>query len=110
MAVRELNGWSQSSRTYDVDGNLVSVTVAEPRFTPGEKALLLAARRKSLDPRGPHGWLLSEATDPANQFAFKSLPPVTDHVALALSNDQRAWSKKHPDADPNTQLWRVERR
>lgn len=110
MTVRELNGWSPASVTYGIDGSAVSVTVAEPRFTLTEKLLLLAARRKSREPRGPHGVLMSEAADPANQFAFKVPNPVTDHAALALSNAQRAWAKKHPDADPATRLWRVERR
>ena len=71
-----MNGWSPSSVTRDADGKVLSVTTTEPRFTPDDKALLLASRRRV---RGTHGILMSEALDPANQFAFEVEPPVYAH-------------------------------
>lgn len=108
MSLRELNGWSPSTVTVGPDGAVLSVTVSEPRFSRADKYRLLASRRAEQAPRGPHGFLLSEATDPANQFKATVPPPITDHFQVALSKAQDAWRKKNPDADVSTRLWRVE--
>lgn len=109
MTVRELNGWAPASVTFDPDGDVLSVTVSEPRFTPGEKALLLASRRAERDPRGEHGFLLSEAADPANQFAFHVPPPSRDWAQVKLNEAQAAYQKRFPDTDLGSLLWRVEK-
>lgn len=108
MTVRELNGWSPSSVTYGPGGEVLSVTVQEPRFTVTEKALLLAARRSSLAPRGAHGLLLSEATDAANQFAYRVPPPTRDWAQAKLNEARSAYAKAYPDADMDSLLFRVE--
>lgn len=107
MTVRELNGHAARTVTVGPDGEVLSVTVSEPRFTRAEKNALLASRRAERAPRGSHGLLLSEATDPGNQFAFKVPPPITDHAQVALSKAQEAYEKQHPGAVGK--LWRVER-
>ena len=90
---------------------MVSVTVQEPRFTPAEKALLLAARRQSLEPRGSHGFTIAEATDPKNFGKFKVLTPATDLVAKALHEAHESWRAKHGDhAGMDYMLWRVEKK
>lgn len=91
--------------TLDPDGNVLSVAVTEPRFTPRERALLLAARRVR---RGTHGHLLSEATDPKNQFAYRVPPPKQDWAAKKLGEVQEAYKKSHPNADLSSLLWSVE--
>lgn len=86
------------SVTYSPDGEVLSVTVHEPRFTQGEKALLLAARRKALEPRGPHGHLLSEAMDVKNQFAYEAVGPVMDWVQKTLDDAEADYRKRNPNA------------
>lgn len=108
MTVRELNGWAPASVTYSPDGEVLSVTVSEPRFTPAEKAALLAARRSANAPRGSHGFLLAEASDPKNQFAFQVPPPSRDWAQAKLNEAHEAYRKRYPDADMDSLLWRVE--
>lgn len=105
-----MNGWSPRTVTLGADGQLTSVTVTEARFTPGEVSALLASRRAQHAPRGPHGLLLSEATDPSNQFKFHVPEPITDHAQVPLSAAKADWAKKNPNTDPETRLWRVEKR
>lgn len=90
---------------------MLSVTVQEPRFTPAEKALLLAARRQSLEPRGSHGFTIAEATDPKNFGKFTVPMPATDLAEMALSHAQAAWRQKNGDnAGMEYMLWRVEKK
>ncbi len=110
MTVRELNGWAPATVTIDADGAVASVTVSEPRFTPREKALLLAARRKATVPRGSHGIEMSKATDPANDVSrmeatgmFVAKPSV-DFAAEAVRQAQENW----PKDDKRALIWRVE--
>lgn len=110
ITVRELNGWTPATITRDADGNVTSVSVTEPRFTRAEKALLLVARRRALEPRGPHGVRLSEATDPANDPTswdatgkFVVPLPKVDFAAEALKAAQAKW----PEDDKRTLLWSV---
>lgn len=109
VTVRELNGHAAHSVTYSPDGEVMSVTVHEPRFTPGEKALLLAARRLSLAPRNQLGWLMSEATDPANQGRFRVGLPTTDLVAKAIGEAVEAWEKMHGEGSSKYLLWSAEK-
>ncbi len=109
--MRELNGWAPASVTYAPDGEVLSVTVQEPRFTPEDKALLLAARRKDRAPRGSHGLTIEDAADPKNFGRFKVDAPTTDFAAKALHEAQESWRKKHGDqAGMEYLLWRVEKK
>lgn len=95
--------------TVDADGNVVSVSVVEPRFTPREKALLIAAMRALDAPRGKHGILLSEATNPDVQWEVDL--PSRDYVQQAIDREQRAYLENYGDAaEPNSLLWRPRRR
>lgn len=96
---------------YDDDGRLVSsVMTREPEFSPWDRAVLLSDRASAGARRGPHGVLESEATDPANQFAYEVPPPITDHAQVALSKAKEEWRKANPNADASTRLWRVQKR
>lgn len=99
MTVRELHGWSPKTFTLDTEGRVVSVSVTQPRFTPRERALLLASRRAEKARRGQHGRLLSESTDAANQFAYTARGPITDWAQKKLNDVEAAYKKQHPDAD-----------
>lgn len=85
------------------------MAVTEPRFTPREKALLLASWRADREPRGRHGFLLSEATDPDVQWEVGM--PVRDYAQQALDkaeDDYEAqWGKA---ADMRSLLFRVRRK
>lgn len=109
MTVRELNGHAAHSVTYGPDGEVLSVTVHEPRFTPMEKALLIVARRKANAPRGSHGWLLSEATDKKNAGRFRVEGPDTDLVAKAIGDRAELWEKQNGEGSSKYLLWQVEK-
>lgn len=108
MSVRELHGWSPAEVTVDAAGEVVSVTVAEPRFNRHDVAVLLASRRAEKEPRGSHGHLLSETTDPAHQYKWKVPLPVTDFAQEKLTRAQDAYKKTYPEADMSALLWRVD--
>jgi len=95
--------------TLDASGEVVSVTVVEPRFTPAEKALLLASRLDERVPRGGHGHRLDEATDPAYQYAWHADLPTTDFAQEAINKAQDAYRSAYPDADMGALLWSVSR-
>ena len=97
MTVRELHGHAPATHTYSPDGELVSVTIAEPRFTPAEVGLLLAARRAQQEPRGAHGHLMTEATDPANQGRFVMSEPVTDFAQKAYEQGMEKARARYGD-------------
>lgn len=78
---------------------MLSVSVAQPRFTRREKALLLASRRDELS-RGKHGFLMSEAMDPANQFKFYSPPPRVDYAEKARLDAE----KRYADANKGSNM------
>ncbi len=109
MTVRELNGWTPKTVTLDAAGNVLSVTVTQPRFTPRERALLLASRRVENAPRGRHGQLMSEATDPKNQFAYQARGPITDWAQKKLDEAEDAYKKKYPNADMGSLHFWVEK-
>ena len=99
--------------TFDADGNVLSVTVHEPRFTATDKALLLASRRDERA-RGSHGLPLSETTDPSLQNEWEVPLPTTDFAQAKLNAAKESYQKRKdageilPDLD--SLLWRVERR
>lgn len=109
MTVRELNGWAPKTVTLDADGQVLSVTITQPRFTPRERALLLASRRDEKAPRGAHGRLLSETTDPRNQFAYRVPPPTQDWAQRKINDVKAAYAKAHPGIDMDALLWRLEK-
>lgn len=67
MSVRRLQGWEPSERTvyeYGPDGRLSSsTTTLESEFGPTDLEWLTALREVELE-QGPHGYPMSEATDP----------------------------------------------
>lgn len=95
--------------TVDASGEVVSVMVQEPRFTPHEVDVLLASRREDSKPRGEHGLPLSVATDPENRGKFKVPPPLRDFAAEKLHAEKSAFKSKYADEyDRYSWLWRVE--
>lgn len=106
--MRELNGHAARSVTVDADGNVLSVTVNEPRFTRWEVARLLASRRREKQPRGDHGYTIAEATDPANMGRFKLGMPVTDFAAKARAEGLELAKKTYGDDAMQWLLFQVE--
>ena len=95
--------------TVDAAGEVVAVTVTEPRFTPEEVGLLLASRRDDEKPRGEHGVALEVATDPKNQGRFKVGLPVRDFAQEALDAEREKYRKTYgDDYHRYAFLWRVE--
>lgn len=86
------------------------MTVQEPRFSAGDKAILMASRRLQTAPRGDHGLLLAEAMDPANQFAFEVEAPVMDWAAKTRNDFIESYKKQHPSADMSALHIRVRKR
>lgn len=120
VSPRRLNGWTPAEYThyvYDDSGRLLSsVTVKEPEFDDRDIAVMVAARRAKLAPRGPHGHLLSEATskdaDPASwnaKFRYVVPVPERDHAQHAINEAKEAYRKQYKDADLSDLLFAVER-
>lgn len=84
------------------------MSVAEPRFTRREVDLLLESRRLEREPRGSHGFRLSEATDPANRGKWAVPPPVTDYAEQLLIKAKKVRRDSMPDEDQSALLWRVQ--
>lgn len=105
-----MHGWAPAQVTYDADGTVLSVTVQEPRFTPGEVALLLASRRAEKEPVGRHGIPVSEATDPANQFAFEAVGPRVDWAQSAINDAEAAFEASSAEGDHRAVMFGVRRR
>lgn len=88
----------------------MTVVTREPEFSRDDVASLLALRRLEQE-IGPHGFPMSEATDPANQFAFEGYEkPRTDYVEKARRDAMEAFYKRYPDANRNGHIWGVKRR
>jgi hypothetical protein len=100
---------------YDDDGRLIrSVTVAESEWRPEDVALLLMSKRREQE-YGSHGILMSEATDPANQFAFKGQEsPTIDWAEKARADAQdkyyKEWDKPDQPVNRNGHIWGVRKR
>lgn len=93
----------------DTAGRITSiVTMREPEFTSDDLMRILASRRDSAAPRGAHGHLLSEATDPATQGRWKATP-TTDFIQQALNRAQKKFREEHGDVvDTDALLWGAE--
>ena len=85
------------------------MTVREPEFSAWDLAVLLADRHDERLPRGRHGLLLAEATNPENKDAFEVDLPTTDFAQLALDRAQERYRKAWPGAEMGSLLWRVEK-
>lgn len=107
-------GWEPAQITtfeYDGDRLVRAVTVVEPEWSAEDRALLVASRRAERVKRGPHGYSLEEAMDPANQFRFDPGKPRRDFAMKALQDAQRAYFKANPDArDDRSLVWDVKKR
>ena len=101
-----------TSFEYDDDGRMVrAVTVREPEYTFLDRAWLLDSWKQANVPRGSHGWLMSEATDPANQGKFFVGPPTLDFAALAEIKAREDAEKVYKDKIPMGALkFRVEKK
>ncbi|MBC8726063.1 hypothetical protein F6X37_32365 [Paraburkholderia sp. 31.1] len=82
----------------------------EPRFTPGEVAILLASRRAEREPRGRHGIPLAEALDPANQFAYEPVGPNVDWAQSTINEAEAAFEKNRAKGDHRAVMFGVRRR
>ena len=82
--------------------------IPEPEWTRDDVALLLASRQRDRE-YGPHGVLMSEAQDPASQFAYTA-EPVMDWVEKARKDFEDAYRRNNPDASLNGIMFRAKRR
>jgi hypothetical protein len=115
VSPRRLRGWEPAEVTFferGKRGRVESVvTLREPEFSPDDVALLLASRLKDARPRGQHGVLLSEATDPGSRGQWEVPAPTTDFAQQALNRAQDEYKKRWGDrADMSVLLWHVTRR
>lgn len=100
---------------YDDAGRLVrSVTIPESEWSPADVSLLVMSRMDERD-RGPHGFPMSEATDPANQFKFQGQEkPLMDWAEKARKDSQDAFYKQRDTKDNpvnrNGHIWGVSKR
>jgi hypothetical protein len=96
---------------YDDDGRVVrAVTVAESEFSALDVAALLEAKRRGNVRRGPHGYTIAEATDPADQFNWEA-HPRQDYALKALRKAQRDARAAAPDAtDHDSVVWDVRKK
>lgn len=82
----------------------------EPEWNALEREVILESRRVEFAPRGRHGMLMAEATDPSLQTLWEVPLPTTDFVAAKLHREQERYFNSYPAAkeDPSL-LWRVEK-
>lgn len=108
-----MSGWEPAEVTsfeYDGDRLVRSVTIREPEFNTVDVAALLEVRRRRNVRRGPHGYTITEATDPANQFLWEA-KPRKDHALKAVVDAQRLYNAANPDADDlKSLIWDVTKR
>ena len=97
---------------FDAAGSLTGVTIVtrEPEFTAADRAWALASYRAELE-LGPHGIPMSEATDPANQYAFEADEfPLVDFAEKTLKDAIDKRHREWPDENRNGHKWRVRRK
>lgn len=107
-----------TSYEYDGAGRMVrAVTVREPEFSAWDRALFYDLWSTEKAPRGSHGVLLSEATNPDNQYAFdvprneRGVPtPATDYAQKALEDAQAEYRSRYPNEPMGSKLWRVKKK
>ena len=85
---------------YDGDGRMVrSVSITESEWSADDRAFLIASRMAERE-LGPHGIPMSEATDPANQFAFDAPEkPIVDWAEKTKRDRMDAFYKQHDKKD-----------
>lgn len=115
ISVRKYLGWEPGEVTsfeYDDDGRLLrAITVREPEFSDIDRKWLMDSWEAEQAPRGSHGWLMSEATDPANQGKFFVGPPTLDFAAKAEIEAREDAEKIYKDKIPMGALkFRVEKK
>lgn len=86
-----------------------SVTTREAEYDLEQVALLIASHEIESAPRGSHGQLMSEATDPANQFRYK-VRTFTDYAEKAIGDHEELLNKQYPDANRHGRIFSVELR
>lgn len=106
---RRLWGWVPREfheYVYEGDRLVGAVVTREPEFSRAGVELLLAHEANAAEPRNQFGTLLSEATDKANQFAYKAndLPHV-DYQVAAVGKAQDAYYAANKDAPRHGHLW-----
>jgi len=96
---------------------VAAVTVREAEFSGWDRALFYDLWSREKEPRGPHGLLLSETTDPENQYAYdvprneKGIPtPATDYAQKALEDAQAEYRSRYPNEPMGSKLWRVRKK
>lgn len=95
---------------YDDAGRVVrAVTVSEALWTPDDVAVALASRHAAGAPRGAHGLLLSEVTDPEHAAEWDVPLPKRDFALKKLNEAQAERRKRYPDDDGASLLWTVTR-
>jgi len=91
-----------------------SIAIPEAEWTPDDVAFLVASRLAERE-IGPHGFPMSEALNPANQFAFKGREgPRVDWAQKAKLDAQDTYYKQHDKKDApinrNGHVWTVDRK
>ncbi len=98
---------------FDGDRLTGSVTRREREFSRSDVALLLARLRAKREPVGPHGYPLSEATDPKwnpsvdNGHQVEVPLPKTDWFEHVKNIHQDRYYEQYPNADRRSQLWSI---
>lgn len=70
--------------------------------------MLLAARRAALAPRGSHGLLLSDATDPSKRDKIQVPAPLHDFVHERIAREKEAYERRYPGAhdwELSSKIW-----
>jgi hypothetical protein len=100
----------------DAEGRVLeAVTHREAEWDSEQVALVIAHMRAKKQPRGSHGHLLSEATDPAldpskaGGSRVEVVGPTIDYFTQALNRAQKQYYDKYPDAPRDERLWSVRR-
>lgn len=117
VSPRRFFGWEPAEYTTllrDDSGEITGwVTTREPEFSDADRAMLLASKAASEEPKSRTGFPLDEATDPALQHQWTVPLPTTDFAQAALDRAQDAYQKRKDAGevlpDPGSLLWRVER-
>lgn len=113
--MRRFLGWEPGEVTtfeYDDDGRMVrAITVRESEYSHLDRRWLSDLLEQEQAERGSHGWLMSEATDPANQGKFFVGPPTVDFAAKAEIEGREEMEKMYKGKFPLGALkLRVEKR
>lgn len=112
MAPRRLDGWEPRTLTeYERDsaGKVVRALECRESEWDEEQVALMTAYKRFADDIGPHGFLMSEATDPGadpneydNPLRFVAEAPVIDWVRKAQLDAEAAWrTAEGEDANMN---------